>query len=172
MIWFLVAAGLVVLLGFTAFTGAPYVPSKPGELRRALTELYELTDSDVLVDIGSGDGVVLRATSSLGARAIGYELNPVFWLVSWVLSRRDSRVSARFANFWWAELPADTTIVYTFGDARDIARMATKVQSEATRLAHGLFFISYAFEIPGKKAIKTVGAHHLYKFEALQEEKP
>ena len=169
--WLLVIFIVIVTFGFMAFTGAPYVPSKPKDLRRAFKELYPLGASDHLVDIGSGDGIVLRIASSCGARATGYEINPIINLIARVWSRHDSRVQAKFANFWTANFPDDTTVVYTFGDARDIGRMTQKVEDEASRLGHTLWFISYAFELPGYTAHKTVGAHHLYEIKPLPQAK-
>lgn len=158
----------IVAVGFVVFTGAPYVPSKPSEVRRALTDLYPLNKKDVLVDIGSGDGIVLRIASGLGVgRAVGYEIHPVLVLVSRLWSRNDARVETRLANFWRKNLPDDTTVVYTFGDSRDIRKMYARVESEATRLGRTLAFVTYGFEVPGLQPNKTVGAHHLYKVKAL-----
>ena len=70
MVWYIIA-GLIVFAGFTAFTGAPYVPSKPREVKRAFTKLYKLSAKDVVVDIGSGDGLVLRGTDG-GNAGTGY----------------------------------------------------------------------------------------------------
>ena len=166
VIWIIVAIALFV--GFVALTGAPYVPSKPTDIRRAFTELYPLGATDVIVDIGSGDGIVLRQASKCGAKAIGYEIHPVLVVISRILSRHDSNVRVHMANFWAAAFPADTTVVYTFGDSRDIKRMYAKVQSESTRLGRPLVFISYGFDIPGVNPYKSAGAHHLYKLTPLQ----
>lgn len=156
------------MVGFVAFTGAPYVPSRRKDLEKAFIELYPLSSHDFLVDIGSGDGIVLRAASRCGARALGLEIHPLLVLVALYLSRADKKVEVRMANFWRAELPKETTVVYTFGDSRDIGKMYTKVQHEATRLGKKIAFISYAFQVPGKKLAKTVGAHHLYWVAPLQ----
>lgn len=158
----------IVLVGFVAFTGAPYVPSKRGDIVRCFSELYRLNKKDVLVDIGSGDGVVLRAASKKGARAVGYEIHPVLVVISRLLSYGDKNVSVRLANFWRTPLPDDTTVVYTFGEDRDIEKMYQKVQNEATRLGYTIRFISYAFEVPNVTINKTVGAHHLYIVKPLQ----
>lgn len=167
MIWavFLV----VLLLGFTVFFGAPYVPSKKGDVRQAFSELYPLSADDVLVDIGSGDGVVLRLAAERGARAIGYEINPILVLASRWLSRSYPEVTVHQENFWRAKLPSDTTVIYTFGDSRDIAKMTKKVQSTATEINRSIAFISYAFEAPGFTAEKQTGAHYLYRVEPLQD---
>lgn len=164
-LWFL--AAILLLFGFVVFRGAPYVPSKKTDLKNAFDTLYDLDDKDLLVDIGSGDGVVLREASRRGARAVGYELNPLLVLVSRLLSRDDPRVTVYLADFWNAALPAKTTVVYTFGESRDIAKMAAKVQQEAIRLKRPLFFISYAFEVTGLHPVRSTKSHFLYKFEPL-----
>lgn len=164
--WWL-TLGAVCFFGFMAFTGAPYVPSKPRDVRRAFTELYPITARDVLVDIGAGDGLVLRIASKLGARAVGFEINPVIAALAMLLSLGDERVAVYCRNFWRTELPYDTTVVYTFGDSRDITKMYHKVEQAATRLSRKLAFVSYGFDVPGKKPSKTVGAHHLYWVKPL-----
>lgn len=166
--WLIVIAIIALAIGFVALTGAPYVPSKRKDLEIAFTKLYPLSENDVLVDIGSGDGIVLRAASKKGAKAIGYEIHPVLVAISRYLSRHDPSVRIAFANFWKSELPADTTVVYTFGDGRDIAKMYQVVQTAADIHGKTIAFISYGFEVPGKLPLKTVGAHHLYRVSSLQ----
>lgn len=163
-----VALAVTLLFGFTVFFGAPYVPSRKKEIRRAFKELYPLSPEDTLVDIGSGDGVVLRVAAEYGARAVGYELSPILVLVSRFLCRRNPAITIHLANFWRTEFPAETTVVYTFGDSRDIAKMAGKVEDTATRLNRPLFFISYAIAVPGKTPYKKAEPYYLYLIEPLQ----
>lgn len=166
--WYILAA-LVLLGGFMVFTGAPYVPSKSREVKHAFSKLYRLTDKDVLVDIGSGDGLVLRAASARGARAVGYEIHPVLvWISKW-LSRHDARVNVKWTNFWHASLPDDVTVVYTFGDNRDIQRMYDRVVNEATRLGRPIWLISYGFKVPRTEIHRSEGAHLLYRCEPLRK---
>lgn len=160
-----IAALLVILFGFVVVFGAPYVPTKPTELRRAFDELYEFKAHDLLVDIGSGDGVVLREAARRGARAVGYEINPLLVFISRWLSRGNRRVVIKQANLWKVDFPAETTIVYVFGESRDIRKMAKKVQQQATKLGRDLAFISYGFQLPDMTPIKQSGAHFLYTIE-------
>ena len=152
---FAAIAAVVLLFGFVAFTGAPYVPSRRRDLQKAFDELYQLKKTDVLVDIGSGDGVVLREASRRGARAIGYELQPLLVLISRWLSRHDEKVSVQLANFWRTPLPDETTVVYLFGDVQYL-------QYETNRLGRDIWLLSYGFEAAGLALHKTVGAHNLY----------
>lgn len=165
---------ILLLFGLVAFVGAPYVPSKPREVRRALNDLYPLGIDDHLVDIGSGDGLVLRIASRQGARATGYELNPVLVAISRWLSRRDDRVSVKLANFWYVDLPEDTTVCYVFGDGRDIDRIAARVQRAANASIRSIALVSYGFELRDYTVERTLGAHHLYRItpEALHRGQP
>lgn len=167
MIWFWLLAPIVLIFGLVVFRGAPYVPSRKRQLEQAFSELYELSEKDLLVDIGSGDGVVLRAANQYGAKAVGYELNPILVLISRVLSRGQSNTKTYWADFWRTNWPDETTVVYIFGESRDIAKMADKVARESTRLRKTLHLISLGFEVPGKKPIKSLGAYHLYRFDYL-----
>lgn len=166
--WYILAA-LVLLGGFMVFTGAPYVPSKSRDVKLALRTLYHLSEKDVLIDIGSGDGLVLRAASARGARAVGYEIHPVLVVISRWLSRHDAHVEVKWTNFWRAALPDDVTIVYTFGDNRDIRRMYDKVVSEATRLGRPIWLISYGFKVPRVEIRRSEGAYFLYRCEPLRD---
>jgi hypothetical protein len=162
---------VIIAFGFVVFFGAPYVPSRRRHLEKAFDTLYKLGPDDVLLDLGAGDGVVLRAAARRGARAIGYELNPILvWISRW-LSRRYPQVTIKLANIWRTPFPGDTTVVYIFGDARDIARLTRRVENEAVRLKHSLYVISYGFELPGHKARSKTGAYHLYEVKALQAKK-
>lgn len=168
MTWFWLLFAVVIIFGFVVFRGAPYVPSRKKELAKAFDELYPLSKGDVLIDIGSGDGIVLREAAKRQARAIGYELNPVLVLISRLLSRRQPLVETYLTDFWFVQLPPETTVVYVFGESRDITKMASKVADEARRLGKPLAFISYGFIVPNVKHVKKVGAYYLYRFNALQ----
>ena len=78
LLWsFLALLGASFLL--IVVRGAPYVPTHGRDIEK-LFELYRFRGTDVLVDLGSGDGRVLAAAAHRGVRAVGYELNPcLYW---------------------------------------------------------------------------------------------
>lgn len=171
--WILwVLAALVLIFGFVVFRGAPYVPSHRRQVEHAFDDLYPVSEKDVVIDVGSGDGIILRLASKRGARAIGYELNPILVLLSQFLSRHDPKVSVRLSDFWLTALPPETTIVYGFVVTRDIEKIARKLQQEANRLKHPLYFVSYGAMIKDHPKLKELGAHHLYRFDPLQTKQP
>lgn len=162
--------GVVVLVFLlTALTGAPYVPTQRRELQYVFNTMRPLKKSDTVLDIGSGDGVVLDEVARHGVRAVGYEIN-IFLVVyaRWRLRRYSKMVQIELKNLWTAQFPDDVTIVYTFGESRDIQKMYSKVQREATRLDRSIELLSYGFEVPGESAIRAYRAHFLYKVMPLQ----
>lgn len=168
MTWFYVATALILLLGFSAFFGAPYVPSRKRDFMRMFDELYPLTSTDVVIDVGSGDGIILREVSRRGARAIGYEISPLLVSLSKWLSRRDNRVSIVMANFWHARFPSETTVVYAFSVGRDARKLKNKIQTEANRLQKPLTLICYGNPLPETSVEREFEAYHLYRFYPLQ----
>ena len=167
MIWVFVLVGIAAFVGASVFFGAPYVPS----LRRDLTELFDnfipLGKDDVLLDLGSGDGVVLREARRRGARAVGFEIHPLFAAISALVSLRDPRVTVRLADMWRTPFPQDVTLVYAFSVGRDVKRLTRRVQSEATRIGRPLRLVCYGNPLPGVEPVGTRGAYFLYQIAPL-----
>jgi len=163
---------LFLVFGIVVFVGAPYVPSLRKDIDKAFSALYVISKKDVLLDIGSGDGKVLRAAASRGAKSVGYEINPVLVAISRLMSLGNNRIDTQLQNMWTARFPDDLTVIYIFAVSRDAAKVATKVQKEVDRIGRPLSLISYGSTIPGGVLEKQVGAHHLYVFAPLQTKKP
>ena len=161
----IIAFIFVFLYGSMAFIGAPYVPSKSNDVKKAFKNLYPLGDKDLLIDLGAGDGIVVQLAVQNGARAIGVELNPLMAFIARIRLRKYSNAQIICANYYRIKFPKSTTVIYTFGDSRDMDKLYRKVQSEANRLKKPLYFISYAFCIKGIKPTKKSGVYFLYLVE-------
>lgn len=162
-IFCLVIMGIVMFFGITVFFGAPYVPSLADELRKMFKKLYPLSKKDLLIDMGSGDGIVLEVGAEFGAKTLGIELHPVLSFLSRIRLRKirplPKVVCKNYLDF---KFPPETTIIYTFSDSKDINKIYLKIQKEATRLKKNLYFISNGFEIPNIKYEKTYSSFFLY----------
>ncbi|MCA9334798.1 hypothetical protein KC953_01505 [Candidatus Saccharibacteria bacterium] len=163
IVWLLF--GIFFLFGFVVFRGAPYLPSKQRYARLALTKLYRIRSQDVLVDLGSGDGQILRLATSLGARAIGYELNPILVVISRLLARGDGRQKTRLADMWLVDLPAETTIVYVFSVSRDSYKLTDRLTSHVEKHGKKIWCITFGAGLGGVKPVKRLHAHNLYLFD-------
>jgi preprotein translocase subunit YajC len=161
---------LVAFFGLVVFIGAPYVPSQKKYIKHAF-DYFGVKAGDTIVDIGSGDGVVLRIASRFGATAVGYEINPILVTISKILSFRDPNVEVRLENAWLATFPKSTTLVYAFAVNRDEKRLQALLQREANRLGRPLKLICLASPFKHMRAIDSFEAYHLYIFHPLQLKK-
>lgn len=155
---------ILVVFGITAFVGAPYVPSQKAATRQAFSKLYRLSSTDTVIDLGSGDGVVLRVAREYGAKAIGVELNPIMNFLSRIITPGAKIVMGSYYRY---QFPKETTVVYTFADSRDLPKIYRKVEEEAQRLQKRLYLISLAFDMEGVTPIKKHGAYLLYEINPI-----
>lgn len=162
MIWLAaVGVGLIICFGGVLLVGAPYLPTLSNEVRAAL-ELADLRSGDTLLELGCGDGKVLIAAARQGLQAVGYELNPVLAVVAWVRTRPYRRqVRIIWGNFWQADWPpAEAIFVFL------LAKYMDKLDKKIARYPHKpVKLVSYAFEVPGRRAARRRGGVFLYRYE-------
>jgi hypothetical protein len=162
LIWLILAAILIVLLfGFVVFVGPPYLPTTRRQIETAL-DMLELKEGETLLELGSGDGRVMRAAAKRGLKVVGIELNPLLVVFSYFLTftyRKQVRIE--WASYWGAPWPrADA--VFTFMLPRYMARLDQRMEQwrpEKVRLA------SFAFTIPGKEPIEMRDGIYLYEYK-------
>ena len=162
---FWVLMGIILIFCITAFTGAPFVPSRNKDLQEVFAKLYPIKKSDYLVDLGSGDGKVLKAANAYGARALGVEINPFLYAYSKLRFWSNPHIQTKYGDFFHMQFPTEVTVFYVFGDGRDIERMAKIVQKQANLARHDVYMISHAFDLANKKPVKQLNAYYLYKFK-------
>ena len=154
---------LVALIAFlaVAFRGAPYVPTHRRWVQRALEHVPK---KGLLVDLGSGDGVVLKAAAERGQRGLGIELNPLLVVIArWRLRRYRGLAAVQWGDFWRRPLPDETTAIFVFAAGPYIAKLVRHVSAESQRLGHGLTVVSYGFELPGLREVQRDGPLFVYR---------
>lgn len=162
--WLLGLLGVSFLL--IVFRGAPYVPTHAKDIE-ALFGLYSFKKSDILVDLGSGDGRVLAAAARHGIRSVGYELNPFLAVLSKArLAKLTPRPEVKIADFWTHKLPSETAVVFVFLAKPFMQKLDAKLAREATRLGHDIVLISYGMQISGREPDTMHGAMVVYRYKA------
>lgn len=154
---------IVAIFLITSLTGAPYVPTLRKDFEKSLKKLLKLSDKDLLIDLGAGDGVILDVASKTGARALGIELNPILAGIIRFRFRKNDKVSVKCQNFYHFTFPKETTVIYAFAVGIHIEPIYRKIQKEANRLNKPLYFISNAFNLKDLKPEKKAGTWYLYK---------
>ena len=148
---------------------APFVPM-PWHVVDRIIEVVEVSEDDVVYDLGSGDGrILVRAAKNRGARGVGYEINPT--LVEEARSAISAagvqdRVEVREGDFFDADLsPATVVTLFLITSAQ--RQLRPKLLEE---LRPGTRVACYMWEIPGWNPSKTVtvpvsgAAHPIYVY--------
>jgi hypothetical protein len=153
---------IVLPFGIGAILGAPYLPILHRDSERLL-KLAGLKPGQTLVDLGSGDGRLLRAAAARGIKCIGYEINPYLVLISRLICWRYRHlVTIHTADLWQTKLPP-ADVIYIFGLERYMQRFAAKFATEITKPTK---VVSYIFEIPGRQAIHQTANTYVYEYGA------
>lgn len=146
MVVFGVALG-VFLLG-TSTVGAGWEPTSRKKVRRML-EMSGAGPSDVVYDLGSGDGrIVVEAAKSYHAKAVGVEADPLRFLysrLSVVLHSLQGQVKIVWGNFFHVDL-SEATIVTLFLTQGTNQRLRSKLLTE---LRPGTRVVSYVWTFDG-----------------------
>lgn len=164
MLWFIVVFVVLTFL-LVVLRGAPYVPTHRQPIEHAF-KMLAVPKGGTVVDLGSGDGVFLKAAARRGYHAIGYELNPFLCLISYARCWRYRHlVSVRWRDFWLTPLPPETDAVFVFLAGPYLRRLDRKLRRERPR-GKRLAVISYGYEIPGKgKPERSEQALQLYHYD-------
>ena len=155
----LAAIIIIFLFSFVIFFGAPYLPTLRREKIDAI-KLLNLKKGDVFLELGSGDGRMLREMAKSGVRSIGYELNPILVFVSFIVCWKYRKiVSIKCANFWHINLP-EADGIYVFLLQKYMNKLDNKIMTSGNKCK----LVSYAFQIPGKECKSKKGPLFLYTY--------
>lgn len=157
VIFLILQVGFVIFLFYAcvaSLIGAPYVPTKT-PTADAMMRLSGIKKGDIVYDLGSGDGKLLLLAAKHGARATGYEINPLL-----VLYANLRHAHTRWKNFWGADIhDADIVFIYLLPWKMD--RLAKKLKTECKK---GTVVVSNSFIFPGWPIIRQDTARHVYVF--------
>ena len=153
----------MLLFGLAALFGAPYVPSLKGQVQLAFDELYPVSKADTVVDLGSGDGLVLLEATKRGATAYGYEINPVLVLIAKL--RVGKKATVQMTDMWSTDLPPATTLVYVFSVSRDTKKLGRYMQQQANTLARPLKIMTFGAQLDEYNPIAQQRGHTLYEIQ-------
>ena len=157
ILW-LVGIFVVLIFSFVIFFGAPFLPTLPARTFDAL-DLLDLKAGQTMLELGSGDGRMLREAAKRGIRGIGYELNPLLVIYSRLLSWRYRKlVTIKWGNFFRHELPK-TDGIYAFLLTPFMAKLDKKIVQEYRRPVK---LVSFAYKIPNRKPTKEKNGQFLY----------
>jgi len=172
------AFSLAVLLALVASTpnlaqqtAAPrqpdviFVPTPP-DVVDAMLKLAKVTPTDVVYDLGSGDGrIVIAAAKTYGARGVGIDIDPERVREATANARANGvadKVTFRTEDFFTADIsPATVVTLYLSGPVN--SRLKGKLMNE---LKPGTRIVSHAFDLGDWKPQQrmTVSGRPIYSW--------
>ncbi|HUC20074.1 MAG TPA: hypothetical protein VMR98_01100 [Candidatus Polarisedimenticolaceae bacterium] len=156
LIIFTLGIGFVV----SGYTGAVWVPTRAKDLS-VLANHLSLTSQTRVVEFGSGDGRFLQYAAAQGATAIGYEINPLLWLLARIRCWKYRKVSVKLTNAWNQSF-RKADVAFAFLMPEFMGRLEAKFERE---LKPGTIVIAYIFPFPGKKPYLVVNNCHFYRWQ-------
>lgn len=142
--------------------GGPYVPTPPESVAQMIEEA-KISPSDVVADLGSGDGRILIEALKAGAkRAIGYEIHPGLVKLSRFKASTAGladRFDVRRKSFWKADL-SDCSIVFLYQIPYAMGKIETLLKRT---LPKGSRVVSYAFPCPNLTLEHQSGDVYVYR---------
>jgi len=136
------ALSVIVTLPFSQ--GAFFVSTSRKRISAVLNAV-PMTNNQILIDLGCGDGRVLRmANKQFGMTGIGYELNPLAYIKAKILCMFVKNIHLKYANFYKEDISnADVVFCYLFPDV--MKTVAAKLKAE---LKEGAYIVSCNFKMP------------------------
>lgn len=156
----LAVMGLVLIFGFVVFFGAPYLPTLKKQTEEAL-DMLALQPGQTLLELGAGDGRVMRAAARRGLRVTGIELNPLLCAVAYLVTwRYRKQVTIICGDMWHATWPpADGIFVFLLD--KYMPKLDKKIIQE---FSVPVKVMSYTFKIPGRRPVGERGPLMLYVY--------
>ena len=162
----LIGSGLLLPTAYAGIIGAPWAPTRIAVVKKAFDSVG-ISEKDLLIDLGCGDGKIMHEASRRGAKAIGYELSPIMWVVAWLRTMMDKRSRVRFGNFFTASIPSDATYIFMFLMPKHMEKVRAYVAKQPIHDATMIF--SYAFpiqDIPPRMIYRAKKCGPLYMYSA------
>ncbi len=155
-----ICAVLFIAFTFVIAFGAPFLPTLKARVPEAL-DLIDLKPGETLLELGSGDGRVLLAAAKRNINAVGYELNPLLVIYSWLLTLRYRKnVKIIWGNYWNRQWPKSNGI-FVFLLQPYMSKLDKKLVQQYDYKGR---VVSFAFTIPDKKPSKEKNGLYLYKY--------
>jgi SAM-dependent methyltransferase len=124
-------------------TGIPFVPT-PKSVAQKMIELADLNSEKKFVDLGCGEGRVVRLAAKTGARGVGYELIlPLVWLCRGINKIQKLPVEFKTEDFFAADL-SEVDVVFCYLWPKAMSRVWSTF---GEKLKPGTLIISHQFPI-------------------------
>ncbi|MEX2409883.1 MAG: class I SAM-dependent methyltransferase [Candidatus Paceibacterota bacterium] len=165
---FLLIIGVLILLliGWPIFfMGAPFLPSFRKKDKVDFNKLFKIlkdNNVDKVIDIGSGDGRLVKKLSQAGFKSHGIEINPLLFLLShYKLRNLKSKNTLIYrGNFWKKDL-SDYDAIFMFHFKTANKKLIEKFKRE---LKNESLIISTGFKLDDFELVDKISPFYIHRF--------
>ncbi len=160
LIFFILASAYMYYISFSSQAGPVYRPSEDDDVKKML-DLAEVDEKDVVIDPGSGDGRIVIAAAGRGARAVGYEIDPILVYQSRKKIKKlglKDKAEIKLKSFWKADYN-QATVIATYLFPKYMSKLKEKLIKD---LDHPVKLVSNDYQIPGADYIDKKESIYLY----------
>jgi SAM-dependent methyltransferase len=153
--------GLAVYLLASWMFFTPYYPSRKAGLIKVLNELNLPSSShQTFIDVGSGDGKIVRLASKLGFKSFGIELNPYLSLLSKILNKlfRIKNTKIIQGSFFKHDFH-NYDVVYLYIFSEYMNKLKDKLFKD---LKSGSIIVSNTFQFNNVEPDKIIDRYYIY----------
>jgi len=162
---------LILQLAFAIFffylclafiTGAPFVPST-NQVSESMILLAHIKKGMIVCDMGSGNGKLLMHASHLGAKTVGFEINPFLVLFSNArafFSPYRKMMHTYWKNYWQADI-SHVDVIFIYLLPWKMEKLEQKLIGECKK---GTIIVSNSFIFPHLTNIRMDKKHHVFAF--------
>ena len=132
---------------------APFVPSSQ-KATKVMLEAAKIMPGEIVYDLGSGDGRLVRGAARGGAKATGVERSRLLVFFSGLIGAitRTPKHTFLRASFYDVDI-SNADVVFTYLFPNVMAKLKVKFEKE---LRPGARVVSYAFKVPGWTAKERI----------------
>lgn len=112
-LWIIIFLGVLIIPGFYgAVTSGPFVPSAR-KRHKIMMKLADLKSSDVVYDLGCGDGRLVFHSAKSVKKAIGYEISIPLYLFGRIRQLFSRKGFIRYGNIWKQDY-SDADVIFCY----------------------------------------------------------
>ena len=158
----LVCVPFIIYGVFAMKSAAPFVPAMKKNVKKMIKEANIQSDETVM-DLGSGDGRIVRMAAPYAKESIGIEINPVLYYLSRFLHlfNRKKNITYLRKNLWKVSL-AEVDVLFLFFISTKMPKLKEKIMKE---MKPGSRVVSHTFSFPDWKPEKKHGIVSVYRVE-------
>lgn len=134
----------------SVFFGSPYVKARRDIAKKTL-ELVGLKKGEVFYELGCGTGEVLIEAAKMGAKAVGFEISPFYFLIAKLRTWKYPNIKIRFQDIRRVDLQkADVVYVYLLPEF--LEKLSPKFKKELKKSSR---LVSIGFPVPDLNNCRT-----------------